>query len=166
VSAGDYPAGAPPARSGVWSRAAVLGAAIAASVALIVIYIAAGGTDYKPASIADPCKPREWRTAGGFQGLADQVARSAADGAACKLGVSREELVTALATPAGRQEFIRAHGLSQEEVDDAVRAGLDRAIDDARDAGAIGGIEEFLLRQAVRGLPVDFLLERLLPERG
>jgi hypothetical protein len=158
-------AGAQPGSERLWSRAAVLGAAIVASVVLIVVYVAAGGTDYKPASIADPCKPREWRTAGGFQGLADQVARSAADGAACKLGVSREELVTALATPEGRQQFIRQHGLSQDEVDEAVRAGLDRAIDDARDAGAIGGIEEFLLRQAVRGLPVDFLLDRLLPER-
>jgi hypothetical protein len=166
VSAGNVPAGAPPARSGVWSRAAVLAAAVAASVVLIVVYVAAGGTDYKPASVADPCKPREWRTTNGFQGLADQVARSAADGAACRLGVSREELVTALASPGGRQQFIREHGLSQEEVDQAVRAGLDRAIDDARRAGAIGGIEEFLLRQAVKGLPVDFLLDRLLPERG
>jgi hypothetical protein len=165
VSAGGYPAGAPPARGGAWSRAAVLGAAIAASVVLIVVYIAAGGTDYKPASIADPCKPREWHAGGGFQGLADQVARSAADGAACKLGVSREELVTSLASPGGRQQFVREHGLTQQEVDDAVRAGLDRAIDDARSAGAIGGIEEFLLRQAVKGLPVNFLLDRLLPER-
>jgi hypothetical protein len=150
----------------VWSRAVTLAAAITASVVLIVVYVAAGGTDYKPASVADPCKPREWRTATGFQGLADQIARSAADGAACKLGVSREELVTALATPGGRQRFIREHGLSQDQVDEAVRAGLDRAIDDARRAGAIGGIEEFLLRQAVRGLPVNFLLDRLLPERG
>jgi hypothetical protein len=145
----------------------VLAAAVAASLVLLAVYIAAGGTDYKPATVADPCKPREWQPSSGFQGLADQVARSAADGAACRLGVSREELVTALASgPAGRERFIRAHGLSDEEVDQAVRAGLDRAIDDARRAGAIGGIEEFLLRQAVRGLPVDFLLDRLLPERG
>jgi hypothetical protein len=150
---------------GAWSRAAVLAAAITASLALILVYVAAGGADYKPASVADPCKPREWHTTGGFQGLMDQVARSAADGAACKLDVSREELVTALASPGGRQRFIREHGLSQAQVDEAVRAGLDRAIDDARDAGAIGGIEEFLLRQAVKGLPVNFLLDRLLPER-
>ena len=150
---------------GIWSRAAVLAAAITASLVLIGVYVAAGGADYKPASVADPCKPREWRTTGGFQGLMDQVARSAADGAACKLDVSREELVTALASPGGRQRFIREHGLSQAQVDEAVRAGLDRAIDDARDAGAIGGIEEFLLRQAVKGLPVNFLLDRLLPER-
>ena len=150
---------------GVWSRAAVLAVAITASLALIGVYVAAGGADYKPASVADPCKPREWRTTGGLQGLEDQIARSAADGAACKLDVSREELVTALASPGGRQRFIREHGLSQAQVDEAVRAGLDRAIDDARNAGAIGGIEEFLLRQAVKGLPVNFLLDRLLPER-
>jgi hypothetical protein len=164
VSAGGIPAGTRSSERGSWTRTAALAAAVASSLVLIVVYIAAGGTDYQPATTADPCKPREWRVAGGFQALADQVARSAADGAACRLNVSREELVTALATPGGRQRFARERGLSDDEVDAAVRAGLDRAIDDARRAGAIGGIEEFLLRQAVRGLPVNFLLDRLVPE--
>jgi hypothetical protein len=138
-----------------------LAVAVAASLALIAVYLAAGGTDYKPATVADPCKARTWHSAGGPQALLDQVARSAADGAACKLGVSREELVTALATKESRSRFVRERGLSDPEVDAAVRAGLERAIDDARRAGAIGGIEEFLLRQAVKGLPVNFLIDRL-----
>jgi hypothetical protein len=155
---------APAGRPRVGPGTIAMLAAALASLVLIGVYLAAGGADYKPASVADPCKPREWRAGEGFQGLADQIARSAADGAACKLGVSREDLLTALASPGGRQRFIRQHGLTDQEVDTAVRAGLDRAIDDARRAGAIGGIEEFLLRQAVKGLPVNFLLDRLVPK--
>ena len=116
VSAGTSGRRTSGARRGV-DRAAVLAAAVAASVALIVVYLAAGRHRLQAGLRRRSVQAARVAHAGGFQGLADQVARSAADGAACKLGVSREELVTALATPAAAQQFIREHGLSQEEVD-------------------------------------------------
>jgi hypothetical protein len=143
------------------SRVTVLVVAACASLALVGTYVAAGGGSYKPAKVADPCKSRDWRAPQGFQELLDQVALSAADGAACELGVPREELVIALGTPGARRRFIREHNLTDAQVEDAARAGVDRAIADARRAGAIGGIEEFLLRQAVKGLPIDFILKRV-----
>ena len=64
-----------------------------------VAYLAAGGGDYEPTAVADPCAPREWRSPAGIEESAQQFALSALDGAACELGVSREALAVALATP-------------------------------------------------------------------
>ena len=71
---------------------------IAVSAVLVLAYLAAGGSDYAPAKTQDPCKPREWRNPEGLQEIAQQFSLSALDGAACKLGVSRETLAQALAT--------------------------------------------------------------------
>jgi hypothetical protein len=70
--------------------------------------------------------------------------------------VSRETLVLALATPAGRERFA-----SDPRLADALRAGLDRAIDDADRAGAIPGIVAGPLHDAVAELPVAGVIEAL-----
>lgn len=145
----------------VVSRLVVLATAIAVSLALIGAYVAAGGASYKPAKVADPCKQREWRSPEGLDAILDQVALSAADGAACDLGVTREELVVALRSPEARSKFVEANGFTDEQVDDAIRAGMRRAVDDAREAGAINGIAAFILDRAIDQVPVDFILDRL-----
>ena len=71
--------------------------AVGASVALIVVYLALGGASYAPAKVADPCAPRDWRDPQGVEEVAEQIALSGLDGAACELDVSREEMVLALA---------------------------------------------------------------------
>ena len=88
-----------------WSRDAAPGASrggvgggrlvllsLAASAALVVGYLAAGGSGYKPTVVADPCAPREWTAPQGVDEYAQQFTLSALDGAACELGVSRETL--------------------------------------------------------------------------
>ena len=75
---------------------------------LVLAYLAAGGSDYAPAETQDPCEPREWRDPEGLQEIAEQFSLSALDGAACKLGVSRETLARALATEESRQQFAGA----------------------------------------------------------
>ena len=83
---------------------------IAVSAVLVLAYLAAGGSDYAPAKTQDPCKPREWRNPEGLQEIAQQFSLSALDGAACKLGVSRETLAQALATrrvPPGIRRALR-----------------------------------------------------------
>jgi hypothetical protein len=131
------------------------------SLLLIGAYVAAGGASYKPARVADPCKLRQWRSPHGLQETLDQVALSAADGAACRLGVSREELVIALSSKQLRRAFVRQHHLSDRQVDDAVRAGIRRAVGDAREAGTIGDVEEFILQRAIDHAPIDFVLDRI-----
>ena len=143
------------------SRAVVLAVAVLASLCLSGFYIAVGGGAYKPAKVADPCKTREWRSPGGLQAILDQIALSAADGAACKLGVSREQLVLALSSDRSRHKFVAQHGLIDQQVDDALRAGMRRAVDDARNAGAIGGIEDFILQRAIDRAPINFILDHI-----
>src|SRR3954471_13536174 len=82
---------------------------IAVSAVLVLSYLAAGGADYAPAKSQDPCKPREWRDPAGLQEIAQQFSLPALDGAACKLGVTREALARALATPEARERFAKKY---------------------------------------------------------
>jgi hypothetical protein len=141
-------------------RARVLvGAAIVAAVALAGIYLAAGGSSYAPAKTQDPCKHRPWGNPEGLEQIAQQFSLSALDGAACKLGVSREALAQALATKEGRERFIKRYGIDDAELAKAVRAGLLRAVDDAEAAGALNPLLAAPLRETLRSIPLDQAIE-------
>jgi hypothetical protein len=130
-------------------------AALTASAALVIAYLVAGGGDYEPTAVADPCAPREWRDPEGVEEAAEQFALSALDGAACELQVSRETLAVALATPESRAEFAAEHGIDDGELEAAVRAGVVRAIDDAERADALAPLVADGLRLVAARLPVD-----------
>jgi hypothetical protein len=132
---------------------------IAVSLVLVLAYLAAGGSEYAPAETQDPCEPREWRDPGGLQQVAEQFSLSAMDGAACKLGVSRETLARALATEDSRQRFLEQYDISDEELARAIRAGLVRAIDDAEEAGALSPFLAGPLRGAIAAIPLDEAIE-------
>ena len=134
---------------------------VAAAVALVVVYLALGGASYAPAKVADPCQPRDWRDPQGVEEVAEQIALSGLDGAACELDVSREEMVLALANPDSRAQFAREHGISDERLEELVRDGLLRAIDDAEEADALNPTIADLLRGIARTVPVDELLDLL-----
>jgi hypothetical protein len=133
--------------------------AIALSLVLVGGYLAAGGSSYVPAEVQDPCEERPWRDPEGLEQIAEQFSLSALDGAACELGVSRETLARALATPASRERFTRRYGISDAELARAVRAGLLRAVDDAQRAGAIGPLLAAPLRATLRQIPLDQAIE-------
>jgi hypothetical protein len=137
-------------------RARLLIAASAlAAVALVGAYLAAGGSEYEPTPAADPCATREWRAPEGIEQSAQQFALSALDGAACELGVSREELAVALASEDSRAEFAAEQGISDTELETAVRAGLVRGIDDAEEAGALSPVIADGARAIAARIPVD-----------
>ena len=134
--------------------------ALAASIGLIAVYLAFGGATYDPAEVADPCQQRDQallqqRT------LFESLALSSLDGAACELGVPREELALALASEQATADFAEAHQISSDDVDAAVRAGLVRAVDDAAAAGEIDGVEETILRQVAEHAPVGPTIDAL-----
>jgi hypothetical protein len=133
----------------------------AAAAALVIVYLALGGASYTPAAVADPCAPRDWREPDGFQEVAEQIVLSALDGAACELHVSREEMVLAFASRASLERFAREHRLSDRDVEELVRSGLVRAVDDAERAGALNDLLADLLRGIVRRVPVDEILDLL-----
>jgi hypothetical protein len=129
--------------------------ALAASVALVVSYLAAGGASYEPTPVQDPCSPRAWRSPDGVSEAAEQFTLSALDGAACELQVSRETLAVALATEESRREFATEYGIDDAALEAAVHAGLERAVDDAEAAGALNPLIASGLRGVVTNLPVD-----------
>lgn len=137
----------------------LVAAAIAASVALVLGYLAAGGSSYAPAKVQDPCEERPWRDPEGLQQIAEQFSLSALDGAACELGVSRETLARALATPASRERFAQRYEIDDAELARAIRAGLVRAVDDAERAGVLNPFIAGPLRATLRQIPIDQAIE-------
>jgi hypothetical protein len=133
----------------------------AAVLVLVGLYLALGGASYAPAKVADPCTPRDWRDPHGFQEVAQQIVLSALDGAACDLHVSREEMVLAFASRDSRERFAREHGLSNARLEQLVRRGLMRSIDDAEQADALNSTVAGLLRGVVARVPIDQLLDLL-----
>ncbi|HXS33067.1 MAG TPA: hypothetical protein VN758_04740 [Solirubrobacterales bacterium] len=147
------------------SRVLVVGAIVSA-VALVGIYLAAGGSSYAPAKTQDPCKHRPWRSPEGLDQIAEQFSLSALDGAACQLGVSRETLAQALATPEAREQFSKRYGIGDAELAKAIRAGLLRAINDAEQAGALNPLLAAPLRDTVRSIPLDQAIELIQNARS
>jgi hypothetical protein len=129
------------------------------SAALVGGYALAGGTSYKPAASPDPCAPRHWPTVSGATQIAEQVALSALGGAACQLGVSREELTLAFASQSRLDAFSKQHGFSKQRIDDAAKAGLLKAIDDGQNSGEFNSLEAFVLRAAAQLAPIDKLIQ-------
>ena len=138
-------------RAIAWSTAAV--------AVLVLVYLALGGASYAPAKVADPCAPRDWRNPQGVQEVLQQIVLSSLDGAACELHVSREDMVLALANTGSREQFAREHGTTRQELEDLVRKGLLRSIDDAENADALDPRVAGLLRGAVQRVPLDQLFE-------
>ena len=134
---------------------------VAAALALVVTYLALGGASYAPAKVADPCATRDWRNPQGLEEVGEQIVLSGVDGVACKLGVSREAMVLALANSDSRERFAREHGISDQRLEQLVRDGLTRSIDDAVEADALNPTIAGILRGLVRSVPVDELIDLL-----
>ncbi len=141
-------------------RAQVLvGTAIVLSLALVGVYLAAGGSSYAPEKSQDPCKHRPWSNPESLSEIANQFSISALDGAACQLGVTRETLARALATPEGRERFKERYGIDDAKLARAIRAGLLRAVDDAEEAGALSPFIAGPLRGTIEEIPLDQAIE-------
>ena len=135
--------------------------AAAAAVALVGVYLALGGASYAPAAVADPCAPRQLGDRDGFEQVAEQIVLSALDGAACELGVSREDVVLAFSSRASLERFAQTHGASTETLEKLVRVGLSRALDDAERAQLLDARIADLLRGLAARVPVEQLLDLL-----
>ncbi len=136
-------------------------AATAVACALVAAYVALGGTSYEPSPVANPCLPRPVSPAADTGERLEHVLLAAADAAACQLGVSREELVLALRSVDDLDALARKTGTSQDELEEALRAGLVRAVDQGQREDLIGGTTAASLRFAADHLPLGLLLSLL-----
>ncbi len=151
---------------GRWSGRALVIGSILASLVLVGAYLAAGGSSYEPEKVQNPCQPRPWSDPQTLGQIANQFTISALDGAACQLGVSREVLARALATPEGRERFEKRYDIDDEKLAKAIRAGLVRAVDDAEEAGALSPLIAAPVRQAVQSIPLEQAIEIINDAQG
>jgi hypothetical protein len=116
-------------RSTVNVRAALLPLlAVGLVGGVLGVQAANGGGDFVPARSADPCAARVVTPlATGIEALTERVVLLGLDGAACRLGISREALVLKLATN---------HGRSRTDIR-ALRAGLLGAVDRMKADGSL-----------------------------
>jgi hypothetical protein len=88
--------------------------------AVLGVQVAAGGGDYVPRRPADPCAPRAVPPIPArLEPVAERIVLLGLDGAACRLGISRERLVLALADTRTLDPDAPA----------ALKAGLEDAVD-------------------------------------
>jgi len=142
-------------------RIAPLLIAIVVGAALVGAYVALGGTSYEPSPVADPCVARPERPTDASGERIELVLLAAADETACTLGVSREELVLALRSVDELEVLARSEGRSRDELEDALRDGLECAVDEAEEKGLIGGRTATALGFAAERLPLGLLLSAL-----
>jgi hypothetical protein len=126
---------------------AALVVALLAAALLIAVELGMGGLGYGALPSRDPCARHEAFPGGGLDATSQRVGLRGLDLAACRLGVTRESLLLALA---GRASV----GASPEEVERAVREGLASAIGEED----LNPVAEFALRQLVLHAPADWAL--------
>ena len=120
--------------------------------------MATGAADVGEYEAADPCTadPDPYE-GGGLDGLVQSIALSALNGAACDLGTTRERLVLSIDPDSGYDDVT----WDDETAEQALRAGAERAIDDAEERGSLPGFVATIMRFAVERAPISWLVERL-----
>jgi hypothetical protein len=138
----------------------VVAALVVAGVALVASEVVQGSNEHS-AAIANPCAQRAPFPGSGLDALVQRVVLNGLDGAACRLGTSRERLVLALAGDSSQR-------LPNDKatVDAAVRAGLLRAVDDATNRGDVPAFLAPLVRRVVQSVPLDQLIRGAVNLRG
>ena len=76
------------------------------------------------------------------------------DGAACKLGTTRERLLLSL-SPSSEGRF---GSFSSDRIETAVRESLVAAVNDAERRGDLNGVEARLLREVAERAPLDVVV--------
>jgi len=134
---------------------AVLAALIVGVGALIAIEFANGATDYGTLEREDPCTAQGDFSGSGLDATLQRIALSGLNGAACELGVTREELVLSFAPNVAPKEI----KWDQATIERAVRKGMLKAVDDAEERGSLPGIAALLLREVIERAPIDWLIK-------
>ena len=135
--------------------------AIGLVAAVLVPYVALGGGSFEPTPVADPCQARDKPAAEGLSETLEGIALTAVDGVACKLGVSREDLVLALRSEEALSALSDREGIDRGELEQAISDGLVKAVDDADEAGGLPSFIAPLVRRAAESVSPWLILETL-----
>lgn len=124
----------------------------AAAVVLIAVELSVAALD-PPVRVERPCTMRVLFPGGGVDAATQRVVLDGLGRAACRLGVTREELVLSLAPQTGTHLH-----RSPKQVERAIRTGLEDALESSRRRGEIPGALALVLRELVRHAPLDRLV--------
>jgi hypothetical protein len=136
----------------VTASLAILAALLVGSLALLVVELANGAAGAVSPAIARPCEARQPFDGQGLDATVQRVVLEGLDGAACKLGTTREQFVLSL-SPASRRPWNR------DTIETAVREGLVHAVDAESREGHIPALLVPLLRRLVLSTPVEKLIQ-------
>lgn len=142
-------------------RSLTLALAGVAAIAVPAVFLQQGAASYGPKAAPDPCLPRHWPSTGSVSAVADQVALSALNGAACRLHVPAATLALAISTPQRLADFRRRQGISDAQFSEIIRAGLTQAVDDGEHSGDINALEAAAMRFALANVPESWLRDEL-----
>ncbi len=136
-----------------WVSVAALPALALVLVGVVLgVQVANGGGEFEPLQPADPCAERTVASRDvGIEGLTERLVLLGIDGAACRLGVSREALTLELAQPGPRTDA---------EVE-ALRAGLLSAVQRMEDDGTLPPASD-LVDEAIENADLNGLLKDLI----
>jgi hypothetical protein len=133
-------------------------ALLAVAVSLIGVEFANGARTTGEFVAQNPCTaPPDPFPGDGYDASIQRIALSALNGAACELGTTRERLVLSLDENSGFDDV----DWDKETMENALKVGAHRAIDDANDRDAIPGWIAAALGFAVDRAPIGWLVERL-----
>jgi hypothetical protein len=126
----------------------VLAVLFAAAAVLVGVELAKGAAHAGKVHLANPCRPRA------FAGDAVQrVVLNGLDGAACRLHISREQLVLSV----GASSPFHTHW-TKKQLEVALRAGLLRAVDDAQRRGDLPPLLAGPIRKLIENAPIGKLV--------
>jgi hypothetical protein len=140
--------------SRVTASVAILAALLVGSLALVILELANGAAGAVSPAIARPCEAREPFEGQGLDATVQRVVLEGLDGAACKLGTTREQLVLSL-SPASRRD----RPWNRHKIEVAVREGLVHAVDAESQQGRIPALLVPLLHRLVRSTPFEKLIQ-------
>ena len=139
-----------------WSAVGLGGIAVVALV--LVGATVSSSADTGEFVAEDPCTAAPDQFPGdGLDTSVQRIALSALNGAACELGTTRERLVLSLDPNSSFDDVDWDH----DTMEQALRDGAHRAIEDANDRDAIPGFVAAALGFVVDRAPVEWLVERL-----
>ncbi len=126
---------------------------LAAAATLLIVDLSLGAIGFGKPQLADPCTSKPAFSGGGIDGEVQRFALNGLNGAACKLGTTREELVLSFVPAAGTKEV----RWDKPTIEAALKSGFDRAFDDVEARGVAGLVIGHVLRVVV-GDPIRFLV--------
>ena len=136
-----------------------IAAALAALAVLIVVEIQRGAFTESALAVPDPCDRPVNVATDGLDGATQRIGLRAIDIAACEMGTTREELLLSVATSLQESRDLPPGS------EDAIRHGLEQAIDEEEDAGRLNTVAAWVLSQAAQNAPVEWVV-RAVEEIG